>query len=98
MMLILQSLLTQRFKLSVHRENRDLRVYALTIGKNGSKLARAKDEERETLLQRRRDESGCRGLSGIGRAKQFHRPLHQVSLAAIRPTGYRQDRPTGRVF
>jgi|SRR5215471_10935028 len=56
MMLMLQSLLAERFKLKAHRETRDLRVYALTAAKNGPKFARAKDGERETLLQRRKDD------------------------------------------
>jgi uncharacterized protein (TIGR03435 family) len=55
-MLMLQSLLAERFKLKAHRENRELRVYALTIGKNGPKLTRAKEDERETLQQRRKDD------------------------------------------
>ena len=36
--LMLQSLLEERFQLRVHRERRDLAVYALTAGKNVSKL------------------------------------------------------------
>src|SRR5215471_14013926 len=51
MMLMLQSLPAERFKLKAHRETRDLRVYALTAAKNGPKVARAKDGERETLPQ-----------------------------------------------
>jgi len=35
---MLQALLAERFKLTVHRENQDRSVYALVIGKNGSKL------------------------------------------------------------
>jgi bla regulator protein BlaR1 len=34
----LQTLLTQRFQLQVHREIKDLPIYALVVGKNGSKL------------------------------------------------------------
>jgi uncharacterized protein (TIGR03435 family) len=36
--LMLQSLLEDRFKLKVHRENKVLRVYFLTVAKNGLKL------------------------------------------------------------
>jgi bla regulator protein BlaR1 len=38
---MLQALLEDRFKLKVHRETRQLPVYALTVGKGGSKLQRA---------------------------------------------------------
>jgi uncharacterized protein (TIGR03435 family) len=39
--LMLQSLLVERFKLKVHRETRELPVYALTIAKGGPKMPRA---------------------------------------------------------
>jgi len=35
---MLQALLNERFKLSVHRDTREQTVYALVVGKNGSKL------------------------------------------------------------
>ncbi len=35
---MLQALLAERFKLSLHRETRELPVYALTVQKNGAKL------------------------------------------------------------
>ncbi len=35
---MLQALLAERFKLTVHRENKDHPVYALVVGKNGLKL------------------------------------------------------------
>lgn len=38
LMLMLQSLLADRFKLTLHRETKDLPVYALVAGKNESKL------------------------------------------------------------
>jgi uncharacterized protein (TIGR03435 family) len=39
---MLQALLADRFKLTVHRETKDLPVYALVIAKNGPKLQKAK--------------------------------------------------------
>jgi len=56
MLQMLQALLAERFKLKAHRETKELRVYALTVGKNGPKIVHAKDDERETLLQRRKDD------------------------------------------
>ena len=35
---MLQALLADRFKLTFHRQTKDLPVYALTVGKNGHKL------------------------------------------------------------
>jgi uncharacterized protein (TIGR03435 family) len=39
---MLQALLADRFKLIVHRENRELSVYVLVVGKNGPKLHQSK--------------------------------------------------------
>ena len=36
--LMLQTLLTERFQLRIHRETKEMPVYALVLGKNGSKL------------------------------------------------------------
>jgi len=35
---MLQALLAERFKLTVHRESKEHAVYALVVGKNGPKL------------------------------------------------------------
>jgi uncharacterized protein (TIGR03435 family) len=43
LMLMLQSLLEERFQLKTHRENRELPVYNLTAGKNGPKVPPPKD-------------------------------------------------------
>jgi uncharacterized protein (TIGR03435 family) len=43
MMLMLQTLLADRFKLKVHRETREGAVYALVVAKNGSKLQEVKE-------------------------------------------------------
>ncbi|HEY2383611.1 MAG TPA: TIGR03435 family protein [Terriglobia bacterium] len=40
MMVMLQALLADRFKLKVHRETRELPVYALTVAKGGPKLTK----------------------------------------------------------
>ncbi len=41
--LMLQGLLEDRFKLAVHREKKELPVYALVVGKNGPKLKTAEN-------------------------------------------------------
>jgi uncharacterized protein (TIGR03435 family) len=43
LMLMLQSLLEERFHLKVHRESREMSVYALTIARKGPKLPAPKD-------------------------------------------------------
>lgn len=42
---MLQTMLEDRFQLVLHRETRELSVYALVAGKNGHKLQKAKDGE-----------------------------------------------------
>jgi bla regulator protein BlaR1 len=41
--LMLQTFLADRFKLAMHREKKELPVYALTVGKNGPKFSSAAD-------------------------------------------------------
>jgi uncharacterized protein (TIGR03435 family) len=41
---MLQALLAERFKLAIHHDQKDLPVYALIVGKNGSKLTLASSE------------------------------------------------------
>src|SRR5439155_11317218 len=43
-MLMLQSLLAERFKLTLHREKKDLPMYALVVGKNGPKMKESMKE------------------------------------------------------
>lgn len=45
---MLQTLLAERFKLGVHRETKDLNVYTLVVGKNGSKLQEATEEQKSS--------------------------------------------------
>src|SRR5262245_22576058 len=52
--LMMQELLADRFKLKLHRENRDMPVYALVVGKNGHKL-KASPRDRDCGGQVRRD-------------------------------------------
>src|SRR5262245_48439617 len=64
--LMMQELLADRFKLKLHRENRDMPVYALVVGKNGHKL-KAAPRDRDCAGQSRRDhryELGASDISG----------------------------------
>src|SRR5215471_6367564 len=42
---MLQTLLAERFSLKIHREKRQLQLYALTVGKKGPKLKKVPDGE-----------------------------------------------------
>jgi uncharacterized protein (TIGR03435 family) len=64
--LMMQELLADRFKLKLHRENREMPVYALVVAKNGHKL-KAAPRDRDCAGQSRRDhryELGASDISG----------------------------------
>jgi uncharacterized protein (TIGR03435 family) len=42
--MMIQKLLTDRFQLTFHREKRELSVYAITVGKTGSKLTKSQSD------------------------------------------------------
>jgi uncharacterized protein (TIGR03435 family) len=48
---MIQSLLANRFQLRVHRETKELPVYALALAKNGTKLVEAKDDDSEVSMR-----------------------------------------------
>ncbi len=52
MRLMLQSLLEERFKLKLHRESRERKVYWLTVEKNGPKFRQSKDDAGNPITQR----------------------------------------------
>jgi uncharacterized protein (TIGR03435 family) len=49
MKLMLQKLLIARFRMTVHREKRELPVYAMVVGRNGSKLHEAETPGRSNM-------------------------------------------------
>ena len=48
MRLMLRALLADRFKLTFHRQSKELSAYALTVGKNGHKLQESKSGKAQT--------------------------------------------------
>lgn len=57
---MLQALLADRFKLAIHRETKELPVYALVVAKNGPKLQEAKPGDTYP--------NGIKGPDGVARA------------------------------
>jgi len=70
-MLMLQALLAERFKLVVHRETKELPIYALLAGKNGAKF-------------RAVDDDGSAAEAGRGDGHQIK--AHHVSMKLLAAT------------
>jgi uncharacterized protein (TIGR03435 family) len=77
MRLMLQTLLTERFQMKIHRETKDLPVYALTVGKGAPKIKEAVAD-------------GQPPLSGSANGVAFHnQPISRFTFLLTR----RMDRP-----
>ena len=63
---MLQALLVERFKLAVHRENREHPVYELVVGKNGLKLKPSTAEDETPAPEAGPENSTLPGLFGGG--------------------------------
>jgi uncharacterized protein (TIGR03435 family) len=63
---MLQALLADRFKLTVHHESKELPAYTLTIGKNGSKLVEAPTVDPASTATAGTAGAGRGGASGPG--------------------------------
>lgn len=72
---MLQDLLVERFKLSVHDEQRSLPLYVMISGKKGPRLEPAKVDSTAKV--------GCYGQRENGEA---HRQCHSVSMEAFAQT------------
>jgi uncharacterized protein (TIGR03435 family) len=70
---MLQAMLADRFKLKIHRETREMPVYALIVGKNGPKLQKSKIEESACVDAEAGPTPGvsCHSLNG-GRGRGLH--------------------------
>jgi uncharacterized protein (TIGR03435 family) len=63
---MLQALLADRFKLTIHRESKELPSYILSIGKNGSKLVEAKPPDPQAAAPAGNGGGGRGGRGGPG--------------------------------
>jgi uncharacterized protein (TIGR03435 family) len=66
-----QALLADRFKLSIHRETKELPVYALVVAKNGPKLQEAKPDATYS--------NGLKGPDGVARKGVMRMGLGEVT-------------------
>jgi uncharacterized protein (TIGR03435 family) len=83
---MMQHLLAERFQLRLHREARDLPVYALVVGKNGAKLKISDPDAREGAVVR----GTADGLHMETKKGSMEALARQLSLQC-RSTCYRQD-------
>jgi uncharacterized protein (TIGR03435 family) len=87
---MLQSLLADRFKLTIRRETKELPVYALVVGKNGPKLQKSKIEEKD-CPEVSDGNTGCHQFMG-GQGRGLHGKAVDMSDMALF-VGNWTDRP-----
>ena len=99
--LMLQGLLTERFQIRLHRENKTSPVYYLTIAKNGPKLKSAEklaayedDEERVAAMREKASNALAAMMRGgkLGNRRSFHLPSATTARFAETLSSY-LDRP-----
>lgn len=92
---MLQTLLAERFKLALHRETKEQRVYFLQVGKNGPRLKAAQkpDDENSDVQQVRGDRLPASVFRDriVGRAMS----MQELAPALARPAGYQVVDRTG---
>jgi uncharacterized protein (TIGR03435 family) len=72
---MLQALLADRFKLTIHRETKELPVYALVVAKNGPKLQEAKPDATYP--------NGIKGPDGVGRAGMMRMGMGELTAQGV---------------
>jgi len=80
MRLMLQALLADRFKLAMRHESREMPVYAVVVGKSGSKLRKAAIDEKDCPAGRGQEGTSCHVITG-GMGRGMHGKA--VSVADI---------------
>ncbi len=80
---MLQALLADRFKLSLHRETKELPVYSLVIAKNGPKLQEAKPDDTYPNGIKGFDGRGTAGMMRMGRGELTGQGLPMGSLVRL---------------
>ena len=87
---MLQALLSERFKLKVHRETKATEVYDLAVGKGGPKLARAEDttaadpnERPLVLTYGKTGSSASQPVEGFHLAEILHSPMFGFNAVGV---------------
>ena len=78
---MLQALLADRFKLTIHRETKELPIYALVVAKNGPKLQEAKPGDTYPNGFKGPGGRGGRGMMMMGQGELTGQGLHIADLA-----------------
>lgn len=85
-MLMLQTLMADRFKLELHREEKELPVYALLVGKNGPKFRRS-DGDGDFSMGPASGGIGFQKISMTDFASQFLSRLPPIGRPVLDKTG-----------
>jgi len=88
--LMLQNLLTERFKLTLHREKKDLPMYALVVGKNGPKMKESPPDDPDA-----KDAAGPKDAGADDAAAQKARQALETALRAGGRDGEMPQLPPG---
>jgi uncharacterized protein (TIGR03435 family) len=81
--LMLQKLLVDRFQVSVHRETKDVPVYALVVGKNGHKLKESKTAESEPPADANPAGQGAPRRVPGGVTSTMHEGIFEIAASEI---------------
>ncbi|MGH9421652.1 MAG: M56 family metallopeptidase, partial [Thermoanaerobaculia bacterium] len=85
--LMLQSLLAERFKLTIRRDRKEQPVYTLTVGKNGPKLQKSKLEEKDCA-----DPANQCHIGGAGQGRGIHVKAFDLADLIVSVSNF-TDRP-----